>query len=243
MLLQGGIAIPPEMSSFTFKHFVVKQDRCAMKVGTDGVILGAWATAKEGKILDVGTGTGLIALILAQRTKTAEILGVEIDQSAAQQAQENVHSSLWNDRISIINKDVFSLDASFCFDEIISNPPYYIHSPASSSKQRDTARKAMPDFYGNLVKFVCVHLNDDGVFEVILPENIKDDFIYLCWENDLYLSRQTLVYTKEGKQAKRALLCFTRHQCDVQKDVLVMMNAQNEKTDSYKRLIKDLYLD
>ena len=101
----------------------------------------------------------------------------------------------------------------------------------------------MPDFYGNLVKFVCVHLNDDGVFEVILPENIKDDFIYLCWENDLYLSRQTLVYTKEGKQAKRVLLRFIRHQCDVQKDMLVMMNAQNEKTDSYKRLIKDLYLD
>ena len=115
--MQDDIAVSSEMSSFTFKHFVVKQDRCAMKVGTDGVILGAWAVAKEGKILDVGTGTGLIALILAQRTKTAEILGVEIDQSAAQQAQENVHSSLWNDRISIINKDVFSLDTSLFFDD------------------------------------------------------------------------------------------------------------------------------
>jgi len=231
------------MSSFTFKNFVVKQDRCAMKVGTDGVVLGAWAEAKEGKILDIGTGTGLIALILAQRTKKAEIFGIEIDPLAADQAQENVQSSLWSDRINIINKDVFCWDTPLCFDEIVSNPPYYLQSPASSSIQRDTARKALPDFFANMAKFISTHLNEDGVFEVILPEGMKDDFVYLCWENDLYLLRQTLLYTKEGKKPKRVLLRFSHQQQEVRKDVLVMMDAQNEKTDSYRKLVGDLYLD
>ncbi len=230
------------MSLFKFKQFVVQQDNCAMKVGTDGVLLGAWAAAKEGNILDVGTGTGLIALMLAQRTKTSNIYGIEIDPLAAQQAKDNIALSPWKDRIKVIQGDVFQIDIPFIFDEIVSNPPFYIDSPSSSSKQRDVARKAVPSFYTNLIDFVCHHLSDNGIFEVVLPVEYKDSFVYKCWEKNIFLKHQTILFTKAGKQPKRVLLCFSSKNGMIQKDELSITNLNGEFSDEYKKLTEDFYL-
>ena len=124
--------------SFAFKQFTIRQDRCAMKVGTDGVLLGAWALLPPtGRILDVGTGTGLIALMAAQRT-SAEVVGVEIDPDAAQQARENVEASPWAGRCTIVCSDIKSFESAERFDTILSNPP--LTTPSSYDRIPMAAR-------------------------------------------------------------------------------------------------------
>ena len=230
-------------SPFHFKQFSICQDRCAMKVGTDGVLLGAWAEAREGNILDAGTGTGLIALMLAQRTKTSVITGVEIDPRAASQAAENAQRSRWNDRLHIICQDLTLFKPMTRFEEIISNPPFYLHSPSSSSHSRDMARRTTPQFYETMVSFVQTYLAEDGIFEVILPTEAAEDFIFLCWQHDLFLKKHTKVYTKEGKTSKRSLLSFTPQNQQATKEDLYMMNGAGVFTPGYSALIKDFYLD
>ncbi len=230
-------------SQFHFKQFSICQDRCAMKVGTDSVLLGAWAEAREGKILDVGTGIGLIALMLAQRTKTSVITGVEIDIRAASQAAENAQRSIWNDRLHIICQDLTLFKPTTKFEEIISNPPFYLHSPSSSSHSRDLARRTTPRFYEDMVSFVQTYLAEDGVFEVILPSEAAEDFIFLCWQYDLFLKKHTKVYTKKGKASKRSLLSFTLKNQQAAKEDLYMMNEEGIFTPEYSSLIKDFYLD
>ena len=231
------------MSSFAFKQFTIQQDQCAMKVGTDAVLLGAWAEAREGCLLDVGTGTGVIALMLAQRTAGSRIYGIEIDTAAAAQAGRNIEASPWSDRVTVINEDVCRWDNRVKYDEIVSNPPFYVNSPASSSLQRDTARKSSADFFSSLIGFAAQHLKDDGVFEVILPENEKDDFIFKCWKNNLFLMNQMLVCTRQGKKPKRALLRFSPVRSVAQYGTLVMTDANNVYTEDYRRLTADFYLN
>ena len=231
------------MSSFTFKEFTIQQDRCAIKVGTDGVLLGAWAEAREGHLLDVGTGTGLIAIMLAQRTQTSQICGVEIDAEAASQAQQNVSASPWSERVEVVHDDVFKMETTAMYDEIVSNPPFYTSSPSSSSAARDVARRALPQFFPRLAAFVSRHLKDDGVFEVVLPADVADDFVYMCWEQDLHLKRQTKIYTRQGKPCKRILLAFSRQQRPPLKDALAISDASGAYTGEYTALTRDFYLN
>ena len=126
---------------FSFKQFTVRHDRCAMKVGTDGVLLGAWADVRHSRsILDVGTGTGLIALMLAQRCPQAQIVGIDIDEAAVGQALENMSASPWAERLSAQCQDVRSLCQEGCYDTIVSNPPYFVDSLKCPDEQRTTAR-------------------------------------------------------------------------------------------------------
>lgn len=230
-------------SLFRFKEFSVSQDKCAMKVGTDGVLLGAWAEAREGKILDIGTGTGLIALMLAQRTNTSFITGIEIDSQAAVQAKENVQASRWKDRLQIICQDIKLFSSQEQYDEIISNPPFYQHSPSSSSESRNIARRTTPLFFENMVSFVQTHLSSNGVFEVILPAEAAEDFIFLCWQHDLFIKRHTQVYTKEGKASKRSLLSFTRTIQEKRASNLYIMDRSGQLTREYSGMVKDFYWD
>src|SRR5574344_2567439 len=127
-------------SYFRFKQFSVFQERCAMKVGTDGVLLGAWAKVDAAnRILDIGTGTGLVALMLAQRS-TAMITAVEIDEEAAIQAEENFCQSPWANRFEVVNSDITSYETDALFDVIVSNPPYFVDSLQCPDGQRSLAR-------------------------------------------------------------------------------------------------------
>lgn len=193
--------------------------------------------------MDVGTGTGLIALMLAQRTKTSVITGVEIDPRAASQATDNAQQSIWNERLHVVCQDLKLFKPTNKFEEIISNPPFYLHSPSSSSHSRDLARRTTPRFYEDMVSFVQTYLADDGVFEVILPADAAEDFVFLCWQYDLFLKKHTKVYTKEGKTSKRSLLSFTSKEQPADKENLYMMDGEGIFTPEYSALIKDFYLD
>lgn len=151
---------------FKFKQFTVYHDRCAMKVGTDGVLLGAWAQVDNARrILDVGTGTGLIALMTAQRSQ-AHIMGIDIDEKAVGQAEENVKASPWKERISICRKDVMQMcrEVDGTFDAIVSNPPYFVENVHCPDARRNVARHTGGLTFGELLAAVERLLADDGTF-------------------------------------------------------------------------------
>lgn len=156
---------------FAFKKFVIHQDRCAMKVGTDGVLLGAWANGGS-RILDIGTGTGLIALMMAQRFAKATIDAVEIDAEAATQARENVAATAYADRISIAETAIQLYPTHHKYDAIVSNPPFFIDSLINPNAQRTTARHACALKYCELFAAVKALLDSDGEFSAIYLRSV-----------------------------------------------------------------------
>jgi tRNA1Val (adenine37-N6)-methyltransferase len=159
-------------SWFQFKHFKIVQDKCAMKVGTDGVLLGAWVPLEGARrILDVGSGTGLIALMLAQRAPEADITAVEIDQDACLQSVENIQQSPWFKRLKVVNTDFrhFSQGDDGLFDLIVTNPPYFVGSQPSSGEARSIARHTTLLGYNELIEGVVRRLKPEGRLALILP--------------------------------------------------------------------------
>ncbi|MDD4922038.1 MAG: methyltransferase [Bacteroidales bacterium] len=228
--------------SFRFKQFEVFHDRCAMKVGTDGVLLGAWVVPGEAKrILDVGTGSGLIALILAQRS-TAFVDGVELDADAAGQAAENVAASPWRERVHIYEED-FNGYANGFYDLIISNPPFFRKSLKAPVKERSQARHTDTLGYGMLVEKSAEMLMPDGRFAVILPADSADDFEEICWQNKLYLSKRCEVISVEGLAPKRMLLEFTRQRSITHRASLIIETLEHKYSESFSAMTADLYLD
>ena len=156
---------------FTFKQFYIDHSRCAMKVGTDGTLIGAWfsANCNNCRILDIGTGTGLIAIMAAQRFSDAQIIGIDIDSDCIEQARENVAASPWSERISIIHSALQEFTSSKGFDVIISNPPYFVDSLLSPDDKRSTARHTTSLSFSDLFDGVERLLAQDGTFALILP--------------------------------------------------------------------------
>ncbi|OBW92253.1 hypothetical protein QV01_05285 [Gallibacterium genomosp. 3] len=205
-------------AGFQFKQFIIYHDRCAMKVGTDGVLLGAWADVIEAKtVLDLGCGTGLIALMLAQRTASqSRIVGVEIEENAYQQAQENVVMSPWADKVSIIQDNVvhFCQHTSQQFDLIVANPPYF----ATANKCRDDHRE-MARYLGNsshlewlIAASHCV--TEQGKIQFVLPFAAGIQLLEQVTAQNvpLHCERLCEVITKQGKTAQRILLSFVKGQ-------------------------------
>ncbi len=252
--------------TFRFKEFSVRQDRCAMKVGTDGVLLGALARVESSRVqevqesmfnvLDIGTGTGVVALMLAQRYPEARIVGVEIDPEAAAQAAENFAASPWGDRLIVKCGDVNvnENDNENKFNLIVCNPPYYAHSPAASSRARDTARRADSLTYEQLVECAARLMADGGRLEVIIPYTTADEFIHTAWLHGLHLVRRIDIRTKAGKEFKRSILAFKNERPtpnpsrkegsnENENDNLLMFNADGSATEEYRALTGEFYLD
>ena len=160
---------------FQFRQFTVRQSRCAMKVGTDGTLLGAWATVppKPCRVLDIGTGTGLVALMLAQRFPQASVTALDIDSEAVLQARENVQSSPFADRIEVIQADAADFDAKEPFDVVVSNPPYFEQSLECPDQQRTLARHAASLTYTQLTRTAFRLLGDEGTFSVVIPVDCR----------------------------------------------------------------------
>jgi len=156
---------------FQFRQFIVHQQRCAMKVGTDGTLLGAWAWAPSGRcrILDIGTGTGLIALMMAQRFPESSVLGIDIDPEAVAQATENVQLSPFSERINILQKDLMKFVDTDGFDAIVSNPPYFVDSLECPDDQRTMARHTVSLTYEGLIRQAYRLLKDDGCLSLVIP--------------------------------------------------------------------------
>ena len=228
---------------FAFKQFVVHHDRCAMKVGTDGVLLGAWAPV-EGKceVLDVGTGTGLIALMLAQRNHEANIHAIDIDEGAIEQARINAEASPWKERISVELADYSALDENRLYDLIVSNPPYFVNSLKCPDKQRNMARHTDRLPFDLLIRRTKSLLSSNGVFAVVIPVDAADEFIQSAQESGLYLQHETMVIPTVGASPKRALLSFVKHPTDTVKDELLIELSRHVYSDDYISLTKEFYL-
>ena len=235
------------MSIFQFKQFAVNQDQCAMKIGTDGVLLGAWAPidTRPNSILDIGTGTGIIALMLAQRCDAQQIDALEIDENAYEQAVDNFESSPWSDRLFCFHAglDEFVEEPEDEYDLIVSNPPFYVEDYRSDNAQRDLARfqEAMP--FEDLVEAAALLLSENGIFAVIIPFKEEENFLALAKEYELFPIKITRVKGTHETQIVRSLLAFRRYELAVlTADELVIEINRHEYTDDYIALTKDFYL-
>ena len=233
-------------TGFQFKQFSVYQDRCAMKVGTDGVLLGAWVNVANAKnTLDIGTGTGLIALMMAQRSVSTLITAIEIDSEAACQATENVLNSPWKDRIEVVNADLLDFNCSKRYDVIVSNPPYFSQSLPSPNKQRTLARHNDHLTYSALIQKVATLLSENGRFSVIIPYDHKDEFIQLASQSRLYLQRIVAVKTTPTSVFRRVLLEFSFVESIVEQlkvEELLIERERHQYSIEYINLTKDFYL-
>lgn len=233
-------------SYFQFKQFTIEHDRCAMKVGTDGVLLGAWAGSKitPQKILDIGTGTGLIAIMLAQRFEEAEIVGIDIDDDAVEQATDNATMCPFRDRIKIEKRDFAGASTmEMKYDLIISNPPFYEENTFGGDDKRDCARHTSSLPFPTLISKASKLLDDNGVFAVIIPSSAVNTFVAECAINSLYLLSRLDIKTTPKKAAKRAMLEFGKRIKDTKTATLCMRDLNNELSAEYKMLTGDFYLD
>lgn len=230
---------------FRFKQFTIHQEKSAMKVGTDGILLGAWANVENcGRILDVGTGTGLIALMLAQRSD-ARITAIEIEQNAAAEAKQNVQDSPWKDRINVqnISFQEFTTSNQEKFDLIVSNPPFFSNSLKAKNQQRRLARHSDSLPFIELVKCSEKLLKSSGSLAVILPVETSAELIEIAGNIQLFLKRLTKVYPNKNKSHHRCLMEFSKTKDEIQKTNLYIENIHHGKySEQFKNLVREFYI-
>lgn len=229
---------------FQFKQFRIVQERAGMKVGIDGVLLGAWAnTTNCSKILDVGTGTGLIALMLAQRSE-AKITAIEIEENAAAEAGDNVRLSPWKDRIKVrhISFQDFAEKNTATFDLIVSNPPYFSNASKAATTERSLARHNDKLPFSALIELSTKMLSAMGRLSIIVPFDVMPAIADTAKKSNLFLQRITTVKPKAEKAANRVLLEWGKKETALNESCLVVYNEDNSFTPEYIDLTKDFYL-
>lgn len=231
---------------FQFKQFTVQQDKCAMKVGTDGVLLGAWTPVEHNpfSILDIGAGTGLIALMLAQRCHAEQIDGLEIDADAHEQAVDNFENSPWGDRLFCYHAslDEFMEEPEDEYDLIVSNPPFYTDGYFSGDEQRDMARHNNSLPFEDLIHASEILLSEIGILAVVIPFKEEEKFIALAKDEQLYPFKITRVKGTPETEIKRSLIALSRTKKEITTDELIIETARHKYTDEYISLTKDFYL-
>lgn len=230
---------------FHFKQFSIFQDKCAMKVGTDGVLLGAWVSVEDEKnILDIGTGTGLLALMMAQRT-LANIDAIEIDETAAKQAGENVLRSRWSDRVVIHHaalQDYFPAHSRY--DLILSNPPYFSNINPITGNKRVLARQSYALTMNELISGVCRLMTPAGRFALIYPAESFNTVTNLTKKNGLFALRITRVLSTPGDKPIRILAEFSNSRNNPVQDTLIIEEkGRHQYSEKYRKLTQDFYLD
>lgn len=230
---------------FQFKQFIVRQDKCAMKVGTDGVLLGAWTNCETAKqILDVGTGTGLIALMLAQRCY-AKIAAIEIDESAVIQAKENIQNSPWANRIDILHSSFqdFCENQTNRYDLIVSNPPFFENALKSPLEKRTIARHTDKLKLTEILEGSKKLLSKQGNLNLILPYKEGLLLIEEAKKWGFYCRRKTTVFPRKDSAAKRILLSFILEPCLCEESELTIeIDKRHQYTEAYKELTESYYL-
>jgi len=224
-----------------------------MKVGTDGVLLGAWAEGGR-RILDVGTGTGVIALMMAQRFADATVTAIDIDAEACAQAQENALRSPFDNQVSVVHSSVQSFAADFLekslktdllelFDSIVSNPPFFEQSLKNPDQRKATARHTDSLPFSDLFECASQLLSDDGIFSVIIPIEKLESFSSNAYLSGFYISRQCMIKTTLKKPAKRCLLAFQKHlPTSVERTEFYLQNDDGTRSDWYQNLTENFYL-
>ncbi len=244
-----------DMAGFTFRQFEIHQDRCAMKVGTDGVLLGAWAEGGK-RVLDIGSGTGLVSLMMAQRFPGASVVGIDLDADACEEAAENVAASPFAGRVSIVHARLqdylVDMDGEMAsgdegngilFDAIVSNPPFFLNSLKNPDSKRTMARHADSLPFRDLWMGVNRLLSEHGVFSVVLPKEVVESFVAEGCMLGFYLVRRCAVKTVGRKPPKRYLLSFSRHREGVMEDSEEMlMDGDGNRSEWYRKITDDFYL-
>ncbi|WP_222983460.1 tRNA1(Val) (adenine(37)-N6)-methyltransferase [Flagellimonas meishanensis] len=231
---------------FKFKQFTIHQDQCAMKVGTDGVLLGAWTSLEHNPnaILDIGAGTGLIALQMAQRSNAELIDAIELDDAAYEQCVANFEESPWSDRLFCyhVDFDTFANEMEEHYDLIVSNPPFYEEDVSSGNISRDRARQTNALPFDGLVRGVVKLLGPEGLFSVIIPYKEEKGFLAMAGENGLYPKRITRVKGNPNSETKRSLLEMGFSKGLAKVDELVIEMSRNQYTNAYIELTRPFYL-
>lgn len=231
---------------FEFKQFKVYHDQCAMKVGTDGVLLGAWVNISSStkNVLDIGTGSGLISMMLAQRNQEINIDAIDIDQNAINQALFNVEKSSYKDRIKCKLDDLnaFAKDTTNRYDLIVSNPPFFINSLKSPNDQRTIARHTDSLQIGDLIENASTLLTKDGCFSLIFPFEQKMRLLDIGIKYQLYPQRITNVYPTPYSQAKRVLIEYSRKKTDFEENHLTIETERHKYSNEFCALANDFYI-
>ncbi|WHP47325.1 methyltransferase [Mannheimia bovis] len=232
-------------NGFQFKQFFIQHDKCAMKVNTDGILLGAIAHIKNvQQILDLGTGSGLIAVMLAQRTNNdCKITALELEPNAYQQAVKNAENSAWSNRITVLQGDVMQQQFEQKFDLIVSNPPYFEDSLATRTEARDLARSVNAASHFDWLKQAKNWLAQSGRITMILPTEAAEKLISQSPNIGLYCIEQWSIFTKVGKEPKRSIVSFCLQSKVCEQKELVIYDLNNRYTSEFKQLTQDFYLN
>lgn len=231
---------------FKFKQFVVKQDLCAMKIGTDGVLLGAWAGIEHAPntILDIGAGTGILSLMMAQRSEAELIDAIELDDAAYEQCVENFEASPWADRLFCYHASFqeFTDEIDDTYDLIVCNPPFHSEDFKTSNRSRDLARfqEALP--FEQLLHGVTKLLSPDGRFCLIIPFKDEESFIDLAKDNGLYLVKILRLRGTDTSKIRRSLLELSFNKGNHTVEELIIEKGRHDYTSQYKELTKEFYL-
>jgi tRNA1Val (adenine37-N6)-methyltransferase len=230
---------------FKFKQFTIHQDKCAMKVCTDACLFGAIvADSRQAAAicLDIGTGTGLLSLMVAQKNPLSIIDAVEINAVAAEQAKENISASPWAGRIRVINEDVLAFDPGKQYDCIISNPPFFEDDLQSPDAAKNNAKHSTALNLIQLLNFVDTHLASAGFFSILLPFHRVEYFTEEAKKTGLYVTKKILVKQNMEHQFFRAILFFTRRETEMQISEILIKDTENNYTAEFTALLKDYYL-
>lgn len=228
---------------FRFKQFTIQHQRSSMKVGTDAVLLGAWCELDGARrVLDVGTGCGVIALMVAQRTTEADIWAIDIDSASVDEARENFLHSPWSDRLQARQEDFNNLADADGFDLIVTNPPYYNENVLPPDAVRSAARHTHALSFDQLMRGAARLLKSDGSIALITPVEARDAVTSAATFAGLNLSRLTVVHSGEGKPPKRLLWQWCKQRCVIQRDTLTLHQKGGIPTSQYRELCQDFYL-
>ncbi|WP_028023869.1 tRNA1(Val) (adenine(37)-N6)-methyltransferase [Enterovibrio calviensis] len=228
---------------FQFKQFSIVDKGCGMPVSTDGVLLGAWANAGEhDTVLDIGTGTGLLSLMMAQRFPQSHITAIDIDEHAVNSAKENSEQSAWKHRINIVLQDIICWHDGPQFDTIICNPPYFNSGEQASDQRRATARHTDTLSHDSLLKVIKAHLFPHGQAHLILPSVEADQLIAKARDYDLHCQRLTSVKPTAVKPVSRKLVTLTVAQPDERQENMLVIQEDGAYTADFVALTRDFYL-
>ncbi|MDT0643412.1 methyltransferase [Zunongwangia sp. F363] len=236
------------VETFKFKQFSVEQDKCAMKVGTDGVLLGAWSSLEHHpeSILDVGTGTGLIALMMAQRSEAFLIDALEIEENAYEQAVENFEASDWGDRLfcyhAAFDEFVEEMQEEEKYDLIISNPPFHSEDYKTGNETRDQARFAEALPLPELLEGASLLLSENGHLDFIIPFSEEEKAVRIAATYQLFPRKITRVKGNAQSAIKRSMLSFSFHKTETQEDELILEISRHNYTEEFKKMAAPFYL-